>query len=139
MKGTIPAKWEMVATAIYMLLILISSIIPMDREIKGFQFLFSLKPGLQNLLHVPVFAFLSVLWFRIMRCFKIEYWLKIIYIIIITCGYGVINEMVQMFIPGRYASLIDLCLNSIGSVFGIFLYVFIEKSQLGFIKRIICG
>ena len=48
----------------FMMLIFISSSIPMDKEIKGLEIVMKIDPGLQNVLHIPIFALLSYFWLR---------------------------------------------------------------------------
>lgn len=132
-------KPKILLTLSYMLLVLVTSVIPMDREIRGFQFLIDLKPTVQNLLHIPVYAILSILFLQVTKNYQLEGWKKIALVFICAGGFGVLNEVVQIFIPGRYAGLTDMGLNFIGAILGVFIYTSVEKSKLDMIRRIICG
>jgi VanZ family protein len=39
--------------------------------------------------------------------------------LLITVGYGLSDEIHQMFVPGRYAELMDVFANTVGSVLGV--------------------
>ena len=69
-----PNAIKIILTSVYMLLLLASSVIPMDRHINGLQFVIELKPTVQNLLHIPMFAILSFLLLLILQDFQIENW-----------------------------------------------------------------
>jgi len=102
-----------------MILIFISSSIPMDREIKGIEFVMKIDPKLQDLLHIPVFALLAFLWFR---CFchgtcGVKQMLGLS--ILITLLFGILTECYQIIIPGRYFSLNDVLFNLIGTTAGV--------------------
>lgn len=49
---------------------------------------------------------------------------------IVGIFYGIIDELHQYFIPGRFCEFLDLLSNTLGIVFGIILIkIFIDKSQ----------
>jgi hypothetical protein len=80
-----------------------------------------ISPSAQNTLHVPAFAALSWAW-----CWALEVWLpmpvaRVICAWVIAATYGVFDEWHQSFVPGRYASLIDVLLDVAGAAFGIWL------------------
>ncbi|OHB32292.1 MAG: hypothetical protein A2X84_05920 [Desulfuromonadaceae bacterium GWC2_58_13] len=77
-----------------------------------------LDPKLQNLLHIPLFGLLQFLWLRSFE--KIGRTGPAIWAICagITLGYGMLDEFHQLFVPGRYASLLDMLLNGVGAVLG---------------------
>jgi len=75
-----------------------------------------LDPQWQNLLHIPLFGGLQFLWLRAFgRIGQVggKAWLVCLGI---TLGYGVLDELHQLFVPGRYASLLDMLLNALGAV-----------------------
>ncbi|MBW1793374.1 MAG: VanZ family protein [Deltaproteobacteria bacterium] len=112
----------------YMLLILATSLIPMDREIKGLQFVIGLKPTIQNLLHIPAYAILSILCLGLLKSCKIRRSTRIWLVVVSVVGFGILNEFIQMVIPGRYAGVMDMGLNTVGSILGIILYYKLEKA-----------
>ena len=70
------SKLKIVLTVGYMLSILITSIIPMDREITGLNPLIDLSPSIQNLLHIPMYAILSILFFKILKDSPMDGWME---------------------------------------------------------------
>ena len=132
-------KWKMFLSITYMLFVLGTSVIPMDRKVTGFYFLINLKPTVQNLLHIPVFAILSVLYLQILTNYRPVDLKKALLALIYSGGFGVLNEIIQIFIPGRYAGLTDISLNFFGSMLGILVFLFVANSRPGIIKRIVCG
>ncbi|WP_432821244.1 VanZ family protein [Trichloromonas sp.] len=78
----------------------------------------ALDPKLQNLLHIPLFALLQVLWLRAIVKGGLASWKNVLLCLGITLGYGLFDEIHQMFVPGRYASLLDVLLNLLGAVLG---------------------
>ena len=118
----------------YMFLLLASSIIPMDRDIKGLQFIIDLKPTVQNLLHIPMYIVLAILFLQIMQNFQIEGWKGNILVFLGSGFFGIINEIIQIVVPGRYGGLTDIGLNLIGAMVGILLYNFVAKFKPGLIR-----
>jgi uncharacterized membrane protein YeaQ/YmgE (transglycosylase-associated protein family) len=77
-------------------------------------------PALQNLLHIPVFGALAWLW-----RWALDAWTTRAPGIIaglLTAGYGIVDELHQALVPGRYGSLGDMGLNIIGAAIGLWLY-----------------
>ncbi|MDY7037610.1 MAG: VanZ family protein [Thermodesulfobacteriota bacterium] len=122
----------------YMLLILMTSVIPMDREIKGLNFIIGIKPLIQNSLHIPVYAILAVLWLQLLSNHGLAGIKRFWIVFLFSAGFGIMNEFIQLTIPGRYPSLIDMLFNTIGFAAGIWLYLYLEKCEPGLIRRIIC-
>jgi glycopeptide antibiotics resistance protein len=138
MEACRPGKLKIAITICYMLLLVASSAIPMDRPIKGLQFIMDLKPTIQNLLHIPMFAVLSILYLQILINYQFEGWKRNSYVLLLSLCFGIINEAIQIVIPGRYGGITDIVLNLIGAFVGILIYSLVEKSRPGVIRRIIC-
>jgi glycopeptide antibiotics resistance protein len=102
----------------YMLLILISSSVPMDKEIKGIEFVMKIDPGLQNFLHIPIFALLSYFWLR--SFYHLRYSVKwgLFLSFLFTMVFGILDEFYQILIPGRYCSIGDILFNCTGLIIG---------------------
>ena len=133
-----PSGKKIVILWIYMLLILSTSLIPMDREIEGFGMIMEITPFVQNLLHAPVFALLSVLWVQIMNVHQIRNRRKYILVFIIGVGFGLLNELIQGVVPGRYPSIFDMGINVVGVVMGMWFFRWIENSEPNRIRRFVC-
>lgn len=114
----------------YMILIFISSSIPIDKEIKWLEFVMKIDPTLQNFLHIPVYALLSYLWFGVFWGVGYSVMLSLLLSFLTAFGYGVFNEFYQWFIPGRYSSLSDILFNLIGVVLGCLLVIFLRRGLI---------
>jgi len=73
-------------------------------------------PALQNLLHIPLFGILAWLWYRTLGCWFASRRVLLSLSFLFAAGYGVIDEYHQLQVPGRYASLTDIALNSLGAL-----------------------
>jgi VanZ family protein len=114
-----------------MILIFIESSIPMDGGPDNIAFLTNLDPGLQNLLHIPLYGTLAVLWLR---------WFcgsgsgkitrkMVVYSLMITICYGCLDEVHQFFVRGRYGELLDVYLNIFGAVAGTIFFGYLKKRK----------
>ena len=110
----------------------------MDREMRGFEFLFALKPLVQNLLHIPLFMLLAILWLQVLQGYGLLSRSRIILTLILSCFIGILNELIQIAVPGRYPSPIDMGLNVVGAIFGVILYHKVERGGDGLIRRLVC-
>ena len=85
--------------------------------------LFSLvSSGWQNLLHIPVFGFLAVLWIPKLKSCGIAENRCIWMALMIGIGYGAFTEIFQLWIPGRFPSVTDFIYDIAGIVLFIWLY-----------------
>jgi len=123
---------------IYTFLLLASSAIPMDGPIQGLQFIIDLKPTIQNLLHIPMYMVLAIFFLQILQNYQVEGWRRNLLVILGAGLIGILSEIIQIAVPGRYGGLSDIGLNFIGTITGIFIYSFVEKTKPGLIRRIVC-
>lgn len=133
-----PSNKKIALSLSYVILILASSLIPMDRDITGLQFIIDLKPTIQNLLHIPIYAVLAILFLQILQNYRIEGRKADLTVFLAAGFFGVLNEVIQMVVPGRYAGLTDMGLNLIGALIGICIYHLVGKFRPGLIRRIVC-
>ncbi len=105
-------RWTLLAIAYMAALFLLSSI-PDDSDL-GRRILFP-PPAIQNLLHVPVYAVLTWIWWRALRA-RTGSQLAALLAAAIAVGYGILDEFHQMYVPGRFASVTDALLNAAGAV-----------------------
>ncbi|MHC4182836.1 MAG: VanZ family protein [Planctomycetota bacterium] len=75
-----------------------------------------LNVKITNILHVPVFTLLFLLWIWALKGVQKNYYL---YAFAISILYGVFIEIYQAFVPGRCSSLLDIILNTSGVGIGI--------------------
>lgn len=102
-----------------MAMIFALSSIPSDDNTAGL-FLGLVPPGLQNALHIPVFGLLAWLWYRALNPGRRRWLLAAL----ICIGWSVLDEIHQLYVPGRYASATDLLLNTAGILIGLALAVY---------------
>lgn len=134
-----PGKLKITLAIAYSLMILISSVIPMDQGIDSTIWVLSFTPEIQNLLHIPVFTILTILWLQILKDFGIPPIKRILIALVTAIGFGILNEIIQGFIPGRYPAAMDIAFNSFGVFGGILVFYFSERMRPGFIRRVVCG
>lgn len=108
---------------ILMAIIFVLSSIPGQLESEGLKFLTDIDPQLQNMLHVPLFGTLQILWLKALTKRGLSGWKNIVACLAISLAYGCFDELHQMLVPGRYASLIDLFLNFTGIVIGTLVFM----------------
>ena len=87
-----------------------------------------------NFLHVPAYGILLFLWFRALYQKSHSKQRNIIYAVGITMAFGILQELVQSFVRGRFMSLADIGLDSIGIALAVFyihkrIYVQTEKAS----------
>lgn len=104
----------------YMGLILILSLIPDTHELSGFLALVSKEA--QNLLHIPAYGILAVLWMRAIMAYGLTELRSIFVAFVIASGYGALMELAQAWIPGRFPSISDLIFDITGILLFIWLY-----------------
>jgi len=133
------SKLKILLTMAYILLLMGSSLIPMHEDVRTFRVLLALKPAIQNLLHIPALAILSILCLQVLSYATMERTRKIILVLGFTFAFGILNELVQAAIPGRYPGILDITLNFLGCLLGIALYMAAERRRSGLIRRVVCG
>lgn len=94
-----------------------------------------IRQTIQNLAHIPIYSILAVLLMKLFNKTKIEYFRKIIYIILIILVIGALDELHQHFVPGRTASLLDIFLDIVGGIAGLIIYRFIRLHHTGREKK----
>jgi len=138
MKTCKPSKPKVALAIVFMLLLLATSVIPMDRQITGLQFIIDLKPTIQNLLHIPAYAVLSIIYLQILKNFQLKRWQKNFWALLCSVSFGILNEVIQFAIPGRFAGVTDLGLNLVGAIIGVIIFNFAAKLKPGLIRRMVC-
>ncbi len=98
---------------IYMGLIFMMSSIPGGRRTDGM--LFFLEPRISNVLHIPAYGLLFILWYGYFAKRSARPGL---YSFTIATGCGILNELFQLFIPNRYPSVLDILFNTTGVALG---------------------
>jgi glycopeptide antibiotics resistance protein len=133
-----PSKLKIFVLTLYILFLFATSLIPMDREIEGLEFIFAIEPTLQNLLHIPVYMVLSILWLQVLQPHEMSGRRKVVLVFLLSSLIGIVTELVQTTVPGRYPSLLDTTFNFLGSILGIVLYYRLYRTNDSFIRRLVC-
>jgi VanZ family protein len=78
-------------------------------------------PAVQNLAHIPLFGVLAWLWYRSLNAWMKNTRLLLSSAFLLATGFGILDEWHQLSVPGRYASLTDIALNTLGAAFAVWL------------------
>ena len=119
-------RWPFLLPVAYMGLVLALSSIPgtpQPDEPESYALFRWVPPRLQNLLHLPEYALLAWLWCRALGASDgLSGPARLAVAAVVSIAFAFIDEAYQMTIPGRYASLTDLLLNTIGVAGGIWIH-----------------
>jgi len=66
-----------------------------------------------KIFHIVEFFILSIFIFRLLEFYQVKH--RYIITIIISTMYGVTDEIHQLFVPGKYYSILDIVANFLGS------------------------
>lgn len=108
----------------YSLLLILSALIPIfPKSSSHHLFIMDINSSLQNFLHVPMF----VIWTLLLKSPRFNINRLIINdkgkIFVLGFLFGVLLEVIQIPIPGRFGSLEDILLNMLGVSIGCFLSI----------------
>ena len=109
--------------------IFLSSFIHTDGTTPGFGFIGLIRPDLQSGLHIPMFFALTLILLVFLQRFEKLKHNQIFFAFVLSNYVGILNEGLQMLIPGRNASLGDVGLNLLGTILGIVIYFGIKNWQ----------
>jgi VanZ family protein len=113
---------------VYMAVIFILSSIPDTGETGDLGA--TLSPQVQNLLHIPAYGFLALLWLLTLKTHGVAWRRSLAAAFVLATAYGVVIEILQGWIPGRVPSVLDALLNFLGILLCIGLYWWIELRGL---------
>ena len=133
-----PSKLKILLLTFYILFLFGISLIPMDRPIEGLGFIFAIEPTTKNLLHIPVYMLLAILWLQVLQPHEMSGRSKIVLVFLLSSLIGILTEVIQTKVPGRYPSALDATSNILGSIFGIALYYKLERSGDSIVRRLVC-
>ncbi len=113
---------------LYMVLIFGLSSIPGVAQHGEFNILMHINSTWQNMLHIPLFGGLQLLWLSVFNKYWGQRWQHLLLGFVLTVGYGVLDEFHQYFVAGRYASLSDIFHDAIGALVGIGVFLLLQKN-----------
>ena len=79
---------------------------------------------LQKMLHVFVYAFLTVLWAWTLAGLE-PMFLRLSAAVTLAVGFGALMEWLQTQVPGRFGTLYDVILNVVGAMIGLLAAIFL--------------
>lgn len=138
MEGCVPSRRKTILLVSYIVLLFAGSLVPMSFDAGTPDFLMQLSPTMQNLLHIPLFMGLAILWVQVLGRYNATARFKLPLALCFTMLLGVANEYLQLHVDGRYASLTDIIMNGIGALLGAALYRRLESSSPNFLKKLVC-
>ena len=98
---------------------------PLPEDPAHYGLIYRMPSWMQNALHVPAYAVLAwTTWWALGAWIRVPS-ARVISACAIASAYGIFDEWHQVFVPGRYASLIDVVLDLTGVAVGIWLAVWI--------------
>jgi len=106
-------KWVIPGlTCLYVVFLAVASFLPSGaRVLRGWDR--SIRPEIQNALHVPAYAVLVIIASRCLLGSPRIRWATIL-VALACCAYGALLEALQALIPGRTGSILDALLNVVG-------------------------
>jgi hypothetical protein len=119
--------WALLIPMGLMLAIFLSSLLRTDGSTPGFAFIGRIPSELQSGLHVPMFFGLTLIVLVFLKRFEKCERNQILFAFVLANYVGILNEGLQMLIPGRNASLGDVGLNLAGTLLGLVFYFGIRK------------
>ncbi len=81
-----------------------------------------LSTRVANMLHVPAYGLLALLWIVTLRDHGVTEHRSMCVAFLVASGYGALTELHQVWIPGRFPSAFDVMFNVAGSLVFIWLY-----------------
>ncbi len=119
-------------TLAYMALLCILSLVPVA-ESAGHPWydLRALPPNIQNLCHLPAYGLLALIWIVTFRSYGSARLQTVMCGALIAALYGVLLELAQAIVPGRYPSISDCVLNVSGILIFTVCYLIVTSRGFG--------
>jgi VanZ family protein len=116
-------QWLALLFAVVVILIMAGSLVPVaeipEQEKTFWEKMMSV---ITNLMHVPMYGVLTLVSLHYFDCIRYSRKKGVVVSILIAMSVGILNEILQIFVPGRYGSLTDIILNVFGIIAGVVLY-----------------
>ena len=121
----IPMLYRWLVTLAFVALIIALSILPGRAEPGDSVFswlVVNTAPPVQKAMHVAIYAALVVLWIWALEAVGSRA-LRALLSVILAIGLGALLEWRQLYVAGRFGTLTDVLLNSVGAVVGLILAI----------------
>lgn len=115
----VPSRWFITLSFIVLLIVL--SVTPgnSQKDDSIFVWLVASTPTLvQKIMHIAAYAALAFLWVWTLEHIKQEP-ARLVTAFVLTLALGIALEWFQTMIPGRFGTLFDIVLNSLGALAGL--------------------
>jgi len=112
---------RVVVPLVYMLAILTLSSVPGSASSEHAIHLGWLPSLLQNALHVPLYGLLVLLWIWATRDYTTHRRAKTAGITFLCISFAIVDELYQATVPGRYGSVSDVGLDTLGVCLSVWL------------------
>lgn len=118
-----------VLTLCYTGLVFLGAIIPSDAKTAA-GLLPDIQPQVANLLHTPAYGLLALLWIVSLRRSGMVRFRAIRVAVTMATLCGILTELAQVFVPGRYPSVEDVFFDLAGIVMVTGCYLMVSASRL---------
>jgi VanZ family protein len=123
----IPLTTRIVITLGFMALLMVASIIPGRAEPGDSVFIWLVAKTptlLQKALHICLYAMLTLLWVWTLDAIQSKSQRLVIAVTVAVC-FGATMEWYQTKVPGRFGTIVDVALNAVGALLGLFAAIFL--------------
>ena len=117
-----PGRLNPVFFLVFTVCLLLASLWPMQPDSPGASLVYTIDPGLQNFLHLPVFLVFAWLFMDFLQHFTLAARTRTALFALLGPGVCFTLEWLQLYIPGRYFGLTDILFNCSGLALGFVLY-----------------
>jgi VanZ family protein len=114
-------------TLLFMALLAVVSVIPGRAQPGDSVFVYLVEKTstlLQKTMHLLFYAMLTLLWVWTLDAIESKLHRFVIAIVIAVC-FGAVLEWYQTKVPGRFGTVVDVALNSAGSLLGMLIAIFL--------------
>jgi len=118
---TISDSYRWFITLSFAVLLIVLSVTPgnSQKDDSIFSWLVVNTPTLvQKTMHIAAYAALAFLWVWTLEHIKQEP-VRLATAFVLTLGFGIALEWIQTMVPGRFGTLFDIVLNSLGAIAGL--------------------
>ncbi len=121
-----------------MCVLFILSSIPGAGEGENVRLVDLVSPTVGNMLHVPAYGLLALLWIFTLRDRGVAKHRSMCFAFLVASAYGALTELNQVWIPGRFPSAFDVTFNVAGVLIFIWLYWWVKlRRSFSLVERLL--